>query len=126
MSLAPHPKRCQERVHSGSGAEIDHPLPGLRPAPIEGIAYARKCFAGVFGKLIKRRRRVPEADCVGSSGMEVVFSGWIFRDLAVFLAHLFAERFQVDQLKYLGHRLLLGDCLRALVPNQGLVPATTM
>ena len=44
---------------------------------------------------------------MGAPGMEVILSGGVLCDLAVLLAHLLAERFQIDYLENLGHRLLL-------------------
>src|SRR4029077_12155571 len=87
--------------------EIDNPLTRLRPTPIERIAYARKSFTGEIGKPVERRRRVAESNRVGASGMEVILGRRIFGDLAVLLADLFAQRFQIDHIEYLGHRLLL-------------------
>src|SRR5258708_37665926 len=107
MSFVAHPERRQEGVHTGSGSEIDNFLTRIRSAPKERIAYGGKGFAGVIGKLVKRRRRVAESNRVGAPGMEVPLSGGVLCDLAVLLAHLLAERFQIDNLEYLSHRLPL-------------------
>src|SRR5260370_24272254 len=107
MSFGASPEGRQEGVNGGSGSEIDNFLTRIRSAPKERIAHAGKGFAGVIGKLVKRRRRVAESNRVGAPGMEVILSGGVLCDLAVLLAHLLAERFQIDNLQYLSHRLLL-------------------
>src|SRR5205823_9712705 len=96
LSLATDQKRCEERIHTGSGAEIDNPLAGLWPTPKERIAYAGESFASVVGKLVERRRRIPESNRVGAAGMEVILSRRVLGDFAILLAHFLAQRFEVD------------------------------
>ena len=57
---------------------------------------------------------------MGAPGVEVILSGRIRRDLAVFLTHLPAQRLKIDHIEYFGHRLVLVIACRMICLKVGV------
>ena len=87
---------CDERVHTRSGTEVEHPLPGSESSKRERIGHAGERLGGAIRDARKQVGWIAEVERPGAPGREDEFLLGLLGDPSVRLLDLALENLDVD------------------------------